>query len=257
MIDRTNRIAFQTIVTKEIVRFLRIWPQTLLPPVITMTLYFVIFGSLIGKQIGDMDGFTYMQYIVPGLVMMSMMTNSYANVATSFFGTKFQRNVDEMLIAPISTWVILLGFVVGGTLRGLLVGILVVIIALFFTHLQIHHVFVMLSVALLAAVLFALAGFTNGLFADKFDDVSIVPTFVITPLTYLGGVFYSIDMLPPFWEHLSKLNPILYMVNAFRYGILGVSDINIVWAMLIIFSFTVGLFIFNLKLLEKGYGVRS
>lgn len=257
MIDRTNRIAFQTIVRKEIVRFLRIWPQTLLPPAITMTLYFVIFGNLIGKQIGDMRGFTYMQYIVPGLVMMSMMTNAYANVSTSFYGTKFQRNVDEMLIAPISTWVILLGFVIGGTLRGVLVGIIVVIISLFFTHLQVHHLFVMISVAILAAFLFSSAGFTNGLFANKFDDVTIIPTFVITPLTYLGGVFYSIDMLPSFWENLSKLNPILYMVNAFRYGILGVSDISVAWAMLVIFLFAVGLFIVNLRLMEKGRGLRS
>jgi len=257
MMNAITRTAFKTIVRKEITRFLRIWPQTLLPPAITMGLYFIIFGNLIGKQIGTVHGFTYMQYIVPGLVMMSMITNAYANVSTSFFGTKFQRNIDEMLIAPIPNYVILLGYIIGGTLRGLAVGIIVSIIALLFTHLYLHNILVTLFVAFFSVLLFSLAGFTNGLFARKFDDVSIIPTFVITPLTYLGGVFYSIQMLPGFWQDASKLNPILYMVDAFRYGILGVSDIPVAIGLGMIILFTVALFLVNLHLMNRGYGLKS
>jgi ABC-2 type transport system permease protein len=257
MSDSANYVAFKTIINKEIVRFIRIWPQTLLPPAITMTLYFIIFGNLIGRQIAPMHGFSYMQYIVPGLVMMAIITNSYSNVASSFFGTKFQHNIDEMLIAPISNSVILLGFVIGGTLRGLLVGVLVILIALCFTHLSVQHLFLVLVVAFLSSVLFSLAGFTNAIFSDKFDDIMIIPTFVITPLTYLGGVFYSIDLLPNIWQYLSKLNPIVYMVSAFRYGMLGFSDIRIWWAMMIIVLFTVGLFWFNLSLMRRGQGLKT
>jgi ABC-2 type transport system permease protein len=257
MLDRVNYVAFITILNKEITRFLRIWPQTLLPPVISMTLYFLIFGKLIGSQISDMSGFSYMQYIAPGLVMMSVVTNAYSNVASSFFGTKFQRNIDEMLIAPVSNLVILVGFVMGGILRGLMIGLLVILIALFFTKLHVYNLFIILSVALLSSLLFSLAGFTNGLMANKFDDVMIIPTFVITPLTYLGGVFYSIHLLSPFWQELSKLNPVLYMVNAFRYGILGLSDVNIMVAMVMIIVFIVALFILNLALMQRGYGLRS
>lgn len=257
MLDRVDYIAFTTIINKEITRFLRIWPQTLLPPAISMTLYFLIFGKLIGSQISDMSGFSYMQYIAPGLVMMSVVTNAYSNVASSFFGTKFQRNIDEMLIAPASNLVILMGFVMGGILRGLMVGLLVILIALFFTKLHVYNLFIILSVSFLSSLLFSLAGFTNGLLANKFDDVMIIPTFVITPLTYLGGVFYSIDLLSPFWQELSKLNPVLYMVNAFRYGILGLSDVNIMVAMVMIIVFIVALFILNLVLMQRGYGLRS
>lgn len=257
MLDRVNYVAFKTIINKEITRFLRIWPQTLLPPVISMTLYFLIFGKLIGSQISDMSGFSYMQYIAPGLVMMSVVTNAYSNVASSFYGTKFQRNIDEMLIAPVSNVVILVGFVMGGILRGLMVGLLVIFIALFFTKLHVYNLFIILSVGFLSSLLFSLAGFTNGLLANKFDDVMIIPTFVITPLTYLGGVFYSIHLLSPFWQELSKLNPVLYMVNAFRYGILGLSDVNIMVAMVMIIVFIVALFILNLALMQRGSGLRS
>ena len=222
-----NLVAVKTIIRKEIVRVLRIWIQTIVPPAITMTLYFVIFGNLIGKRIGSMDGFDYMQYIAPGLIMMSVITNSYGNVVSSFFGAKFTRHIEEMLVAPMSNASIIIGHVAGGVLRGLLVGTLVTVIALFFTHLDIAHPFIMISVVLLSSIVFSLAGFINAIFATKFDDISIVPTFVLTPLTYLGGVFYTISLLPPFWQSVSKANPILYMVNAFRYGILGKSDIDI------------------------------
>ena len=253
---RTNWIAFQTIIIKEIQRFTRIWVQTILPPVITMSLYFVIFGNLIGNRIGPMAGFSYMDYIAPGLIMMAVLTNAYSNVSSSFFGAKLQRHVEEMLVAPIPNYLILLGYVGGGMIRGLIVGALVTIVALFFTQLSIHYWLVVLSVVLLTAMLFALAGFVNAVFAKTFDDISIVPTFVLTPLTYLGGVFYSISLLPEFWQQVSLLNPILYMVNAFRYGILGTSDIDLTVAFTLIIGFIVLLFAFSLYLLNKGVGIR-
>jgi ABC-2 type transport system permease protein len=248
--------AFKTIVIKEVLRFARIWVQTILPPAITMSLYFVIFGQLIGSQIGPVSGFSYMQYIVPGLIMMAIITNSYANVVASFYSSKFQRYIEEMLVSPLPNHLILLGFVAGGLARGLTVGAVVTAVSLFFTHLHIHNVFVVLAVTVLTAVLFSLGGLINGIYANSFDDISIVPTFVLTPLTYLGGIFYSIDMLPEFWQRVSLFNPILYMVNAFRYGILGISDINIHLAFTIIVGLIIGLFTFSLWLLERGVGIR-
>lgn len=252
-----NLVAVKTIIRKEIVRVLRIWIQTIVPPAITMTLYFVIFGNLIGKRIGSMDGFDYMQYIAPGLIMMSVITNSYGNVVSSFFGAKFTRHIEEMLVAPMSNASIIIGHVAGGVLRGLLVGTLVTVIALFFTHLDIAHPFIMISVVLLSSIVFSLAGFINAIFATKFDDISIVPTFVLTPLTYLGGVFYTISLLPPFWQSVSKANPILYMVNAFRYGILGKSDIDIGHAYVILFVFIIVLFTACVQLMRRGIGIRE
>lgn len=254
---KTNFVAFNTILSKEIARFFRIWVQALLPPAITMTLYFVIFGNLIGPRIGKIHDYSYMQYIVPGLVMMAVMTNAYSNVVASFYGARFQKSVEEMLVAPISNSTILIGFIGGGMIRGIVVGLIVTIISLFFTKLHIEHIIITFSIAILAAILFSLAGFTNAVFARNFDDISIIPTFVLTPLTYFGGVFYSIDLLPPFWQKVSHLNPILYMVNAFRYGILGVSDINIVFAFVITILFTVVLYLVNLRLLQKGIGIRN
>ena len=252
-----NLVAAKTIVRKEMVRVLRIWIQTIVPPAITMTLYFIIFGNLIGRRIGVMDGFDYMQYIAPGLIMMSVITNSYGNVVSSFFGAKFGRHVEEMLVAPMSYATIIIGHVAGGVLRGLLVGGLVTIVALFFTKLQVAHPFIMISIVLLSSIVFSLAGFINAVFAKKFDDISIVPTFVLTPLTYLGGVFYSISLLPEFWQNASKLNPILYMVNAFRYGILGTSDISIGHAYVILLVFVVVLFSGCMFLMRRGIGIRE
>jgi len=252
-----NVIAAKTIIRKEVVRVLRIWIQTIVPPAITMTLYFIIFGNLIGRRIGSMDGFDYMQYIAPGLIMMSVITNSYGNVVSSFFGAKFGRHLEEMLVAPMSYATIIIGHVAGGVLRGLLVGLLVTIIALFFTSLDVAHPLIMISIVLLSSIVFSLAGFINAVFARKFDDISIVPTFVLTPLTYLGGVFYSISMLPEFWQNVSKANPILYMVNAFRYGILGRSDISIAHAYVILLVFIVLLFSVCLSLMNRGVGIRE
>ncbi len=252
-----NLVAVRTIIRKEMARVMRIWVQTIVPPAITMTLYFVIFGNLIGRRIGTMEGFDYMQYIAPGLIMMSVITNSYGNVVSSFFGAKFGRHLEEMLVAPMSNATIIVGHVAGGVLRGLLVGSLVTIVALFFTRLQVAHPFVMISVVLLSSIVFSLAGFINAIFARKFDDISIVPTFVLTPLTYLGGVFYSISLLPDFWQNVSKANPILYMVNAFRYGILGVSDISIGHAYAILLGFVMILFTASVYLMNRGAGIRE
>ena len=252
-----NLVALRTIVQREVRRFLRIWPQTLLPPAITMVLYFVIFGNLIGRQIGEMGGFSYMEYIVQGLIMMSVVTNSYGNVVSSFFGSKFQRNVEELLVSPVSPHTILVGFVVGGVLRGLAVGFIVTLLSLFFTHLQVHHLGVTVLVVLLTATIFSLGGFVNAVFARNFDDISIIPTFVLTPLTYLGGVFYSISLLPPFWQTVSMGNPILHMVNAFRYGILGVSDIRIGVAIGFMLMATAVLYGLCIRLLVSGRGMRQ
>lgn len=254
---KRNWVGLKTIVTKEVIRVIRIWIQTIVPPAITMTLYFIIFGNLIGRRIGTMDGFDYMQFIAPGLIMMSVITNSYGNVVSSFFGAKFARHIEEMLVAPISNATIIIGHVAGGVIRGLLVGAMVTVIALAFTDVHIEHPLITFSMVLLSSTVFALAGFINGIFAKKFDDVSIVPTFVLTPLTYLGGVFYSISLLPEFWQRVSLGNPILYMVNAFRYGILGRSDISISYAYLIVGLFVVGLFTACLMLLNRGVGIRE
>ena len=250
-------IAFKTIVIKEFLRFIRIWMQTILPPAITTTLYFIIFGNLIGSQIADMDGFSYMEYIVPGLILMAIITNSYANVVSSFYGSKFQHNIEEMLISPTPNYIILLGFIAGGVARGVIVGGVVTIVSLFFTDLRIEHFFITTIVVFLTAILFSLAGFINGVYANSFDDISIIPTFVLTPLTYLGGVFYTIKLLPDFWQNVSMINPILYMVNTFRYGIIGVSDINVTTAFIIIVGFIAGLFYWSLNLLNKGVGIRT
>lgn len=253
-----NMVALHTIVRREIVRIMRIWTQTLIPPAITMTLYFVIFGKLIGSRIGNIQGeFTYMQYIVPGLVMMSIITNSYGNISSSFFGAKFQRSVEEMLVSPMPNWVILLGYVTGAVARGLVVGLLVLLIALFFTHLQVAHIFVTLLSVLFGATIFSLAGFVNAIYAKKFDDIALVPTFVLTPLTYLGGVFYSVNMLSEPWQSISRINPILYMVNAFRFGVLGISDVHIGVAFGVMLLFVIGLSWVALNLLKRGVGLRS
>ncbi|WP_018952412.1 ABC transporter permease [Thioalkalivibrio sulfidiphilus] len=254
---RRNWIAFQTIVIKEVLRFMRIWVQTVLPPAITTALYFIIFGGLIGSRIGEMDGLRYMDFIVPGLIMMTIITNSYANVVSSFYGSKFQHHIEEMLVAPIPNALIILGFVAGGVCRGLTVGVAVTLVSLLFSPFSMHNLGVTLSVVLLTSVLFSLAGLINGIYAKSFDDISIIPTFVLTPLTYLGGVFYSITMLPEFWQGVSHLNPILYMVNAFRYGLLGVSDINLWLSYAIILGFIAALFSFSLYLLNKGHGIRN
>ncbi|WP_404417896.1 ABC transporter permease [Marinospirillum sp.] len=250
-------VAFTTILTKEVRRFTRIWVQTLLPPAITMALYFVIFGNLIGSRVGEMGGFNYMQFIMPGLIMMSVITNSYTNVVSSFFSSKFQHSIEEILVSPVPSWIILSGYVLGGVTRGLMVGLMVTLLALFFTEVTVHNVFVTVTVVVLTAVLFAIGGFINALFARKFDDIAIVPTFILTPLTYLGGVFYSIHLLPDFWQGVSMLNPILYMVNTFRYGILGVSDINHWAALGAICLFILVLFSLALWLLERGRGIRQ
>ncbi|MGD9662805.1 MAG: ABC transporter permease [Porticoccaceae bacterium] len=250
-------IAFTTILVREVRRFTRIWQQTLLPPAITITLYFVIFGTLIGPRIGDMSGFSYIDFVAPGLIMMSVITNAYGNVVSSFYGAKFGKSIEELLVSPVPNYIILTGFVMGGVVRGLAVGAIVTLLSLFFTKLQVEHVFITCAVVFLTSVLFSLAGFINAVFARSFDDISIIPTFVLTPLTYLGGIFYSVDMLPNFWEKVSHINPILYMINAFRYGVLGISDINVSFAFAIIVAFIIVLWVYSMHLLGTSKGLRS
>ena len=257
MTAREQLVAFSTIVNKEFTRFLRIWQQTILPPVITTFLYFVIFGNLIGPRIGLMDGFDYIDFIVPGIILMQVITSSYANVVSSFFGAKFQNYIEEILVSPTPNYVILLGYTMGGVARGIIVGLIVTIVSLLFSDMRIHNPGVLMSVVILTSVLFSLGGFTNAVFAKSFDDVSIVPTFVLTPLTYLGGIFYSINMLPGFWQNISMGNPILYMINAFRFGFLGISDISLWISYLIVLIFIITLFTINLSLLHRGYGIRT
>jgi ABC-2 type transport system permease protein len=248
---------YKTIVRKEVTRILRIWGQTIVPPAITMTLYFIIFGELIGRRIGEMGGFTYMQYIVPGLVIMSVITNSYGNMVSSFFGAKFGKHIEELLISPLPNGVILAGYVTGAVLRGLMVGAVVMMVSLFFTHISVQQPLIMLTVLLLTAVVFALAGMVNAIYAQKFDDIAIIPTFVLAPLTYLGGVFYSISLLPDFWQHVSVFNPILYMVNGFRLGMLGVSDVGLGMTYGVIVAAGLLLFAWCMILLHRGTGLRT
>ncbi|ORU91557.1 MAG: ABC transporter permease [Cycloclasticus sp. symbiont of Bathymodiolus heckerae] len=257
MIRKEYLVALQTIVYKEMRRFLRIWVQTLLPSIITTTLYFLIFGTLIGSRIGQMNGYDYMDFIVPGLILMAVISNAYSNVVSSFYGTKFQRNIEEMLVAPIPSWVILVGYISGGVMRGLIVGLCVTTVSLFFTDMTIAHPFIMVTVFLLTGILFSTAGFINAVYAKSFDDISIVPTFVLTPLIYLGGVFYSIELLPAFWQKLSLLNPVFYMVNVFRHSILGESDISLMSGFAVILIFIILLIGISLRLLSKGVGIKN
>ena len=257
MSSNPNLVALATIARREVMRILRIWTQTLIPPAITMTLYFLIFGGLIGSRVGKMGGMDYMQFIVPGLVMMSVIQNSYGNVSSSFFSSKFGRYVEELLVSPMPNWVILTGYVTGAVLRGVLVGAIVLCIAMLFTRVHIPHPLVTLSAVLLGATIFSLAGFINAVFAKKFDDVAIVPTFILTPLTYLGGVFYSISLLPPWAQAATHANPIFYMVNAFRFGLLGQSDVPLWIAYALMLGFVLVLAAIALTLLKKGVGLRS
>ncbi|MDH3417946.1 MAG: ABC transporter permease [Gammaproteobacteria bacterium] len=254
---KVNLVGFGTIVRKEVNRVLRIWVQTIVPPAITMTLYFIIFGSLIGRRIGVMDGVPYTMFIAPGLIMMAVITNSFGNVVSSFFSGKLQNHLEEMLVSPLSVATIIAGYVVGGVVRGLAVAALVTVVAMFFTELRVEHPLITLSVVVLTAMTFSLAGLLNAIFAKNFDQISIIPTFVLTPLTYLGGVFFSISLLSPAWQAIAKINPILYMVNAFRYGMLGASDISIGMAYVIIIAAVVALYATVFQLLRRGTGIRS
>ena len=250
-------IALRTILVREIKRFLRIWVQTILPSAITMSLYFIIMGTFIGSQINDIHGYSYIEFIAPGLIMMGIITNSYANSVSSFYSSKFQRHIEEMLVSPMPNYIIIIGFMLGGIARGVIVGVVVTVVALFFTKLQIHNISLVVVTTILTAALFSIAGIINGIFANSFDDISIIPTFVLTPLTYLGGIFFSIEMLPKFWQNVSLANPILYMVNSFRLGILGITDISLAAAMLVIIGIFIILFTVCLYLLNKGIGIRS
>ena len=250
-------IGFKTIVIREYGRIVRIWGQTIVPSAVTATLYFVIFGSLIGRRVGAMGGFNYMEYIAPGLIMMAVITNSYANVVSSFFGAKFGKHIEEMLVSPLPSWVIVSGYIAGGVVRGLLVGTGVTIVSLLFTHLHVQHPVIVVAAVLLTSITFSLGGFLNALYAKNFDQVNWIPTFVLTPLTYFGGVFYSVTLLPAWAQKLSYVNPVLHMVNAFRYGFLGVSDVDIWVAFSLMIGAAVALFGTAVLLMNRGSGIRE
>ncbi len=256
-VGRARWVGFLTILRREFGRIVRIWGQTLVPSAVTATLYFVIFGSLIGSRVGQMDGFDYMQYIAPGLIMMSVITNAYGNVVSSFFGAKFQRFLEEVIVSPLPNWIVVLGFASGGILRGLLVGAIVTVVSLFFTDLAVHHILIIVAAVFLTATVFALGGFINAVFAKNFDQVNWIPTFVLTPLTYFGGVFYSISLLPELAQKISYANPILHMVNAFRYGFLGVSDVDVRLAFAIMIAAAIILFLIAVGLMNRGTGLKE
>ena len=250
-------IAYLTVMRKELVRIFRIWAQTILPPVVTTSLYFVVFGTFIGSQLAPIHGLSYIQFIVPGLIMMSIITSSYMNTVSNFYFAKFMRNIDEMLVSPMPDWLVIAGFISGGVMRGLIVGFFVLLVSLFFSHLVIFNIFVLVAAVLMTSVLFSLAGLINGVYAKGFDGISIVPTFVLTPLTYLGGIFYSISQFPEFWQKVSLLNPILYMVNAFRYGFLGVSDVPVWICFSVLIGFTLIFTAIVTFLFKRGMGVKN
>ena len=252
-----NLTGFLTLAGREFRRVIRIWKQTLVPPIITTTLYFLIFGKLIGGRIGEMNGVSYMQFIAPGLVMMTAITASYVNTASSFFLSKFTRTYEEMLVSPLSSHDIIWGYIIGSMMRGGLAGILVMLVSLCFVSFDIHSWAMILLTLMMTTIAFALGGFINAIYAKTFDDVGIIPTFVLTPLTYLGGVFYSISLLPEFWQTVSKFNPIVYMVNGFRYGFLGVSDVPVIYTFGVLLLFIVVLYSIAFSLMEKGVGLRS
>jgi ABC-2 type transport system permease protein len=256
-LGRVRWVGYKTIVIREYGRIIRIWGQTLVPSAVNATLYFLIFGSLIGRRIGQMGGYDYRQYIAPGLIMMSVIQNSYANVVSSFFGAKFGKHLEEMLVSPLPNWLIILGYMTGGVVRGLLVGVVVTAVSLLFAHLPLHHVAVILAAVLLTSSTFALGGFINALLAKNFDQVNLIPTFVLTPLTYLGGVFYSVRILPAWAQQVSFANPILHMVNAFRFGFLGVSDVSIEDAFVIMVAAMAVLFVLADALMNRGAGIRD
>lgn len=250
-------IGFRTIIIREFGRIIRIWGQTLVPSAVTTALYFVIFGNLVGQRIGSMGGFDYRAYIAPGLIMMAVITNSYGNVVSSFFGAKFGKHIEELLVSPLPNWVIVLGYVCGGLLRGVMVGLVVTIVALIFSRLHVHHIGVIIAAVLLTSAVFALGGLINAIFAKNFDQVNWIPAFVLTPLTYFGGVFYSVDLLPHWAQLISKVNPILHMVNAFRYGFLGTSDVNVVGAFAMMTGLVIAMFTLAVVLLNRGSGTRD
>lgn len=250
-------IGFKTLLVKEVRRFMGFWPETLLLPIITNSLFFIIFGNLMGQRIGAMNGVSYINFIAPGLIMMSVITSSYANVAFSFFTSKFFRSIEDILIAPIPNWLILSSYIIGGIVRGLVVAAAVLATSLFFTRLMVHHLWLMFTAVILTSALFSLAGFLNGVYAKKFDDMGIVPTFILTPLTYLGGVFFSVHMLPPIWKTIALFNPILYCINLFRYSMLGVSDVNVGWTIVGLSALVAVLFIYALSLFNRGVGIKT
>ena len=250
--------SFYTIVRKDVVRIFRIWPQTFLPSIITSVLYFLVFGKVLGGRIGDIGGHLYITFVVPGLVMLAVVTNSFSNVATTFFQAKFfARNIDEILVSPTPPWVIIAGYVAGGMVRGITIGLLVIIVAAFFSPLPLTHPFIILLFLILSSLIFSLAGLVNGIYAKSFDGITIVPTFVLTPLVYLGGVFYSAQALPPLWQKFTFADPIFYLVDGFRVGFMGFSDVSLGISLAVLGTLTAILIAINWYFIRTGLGLRQ
>lgn len=251
-------ISFYTIVRKDVLRMFRIWAQTFLPSVVTSSLYFLVFGAFLGSKIGTVQGVPYVMFVVPGLVMLAVVTNAYANTSSVMFSSKFfGRNIDEILVSPTPPWVLVAGYVTGGVIRGVLIGFFVLLVSLFFTHLTVYNIFVVLMFLILTSLVFALAGLVNGIYAKSIDGINIVPTFVLTPLVYLGGVFYSAQVLPGFWGTLTKLDPVFYIINGFRYGFLGISDVSIYFSVGLLLTFVAVLLGVAWYLVKIGLGLRQ
>lgn len=250
--------SFYTMLRKDVVRMMRIWTQTFLPSVITSVLYFLIFGSVLGDRIGGFGDHSYVQFVIPGLVMLAVVTNAFSNVAFTFFTSKFfSRNIDEILVSPTPPWVFIAGFISGGVVRGVIIGFLVLIVSLIFATPALAHPLVVLAFLFLSSILFALGGLVNGIYAKNFDGIQIVPTFVLTPLVYLGGVFYSVHMLPAWWQTLTFLNPIFYLINGFRYGFLGIADVSLWISFAVLFTMISILVALNWYLIRKGLGLKQ
>ncbi len=251
-------ISFYTIVRKDVVRIMRIWPQTFLPSIITSALYFLIFGAFLGSRIGEVQGVSYILFVVPGLVMLSVVTNSYMNTSFTMFMSKFfARTIDEILVSPTPPWLLVAGYIAGGVVRGVVIGALVLLVSLFFTHLVVHSFWIILLFLILTSVVFSLAGLVNGVYAKSIDGINLVPTFVLTPLVYLGGVFYSTESLPSFWGTVTKFDPIFYIINGFRYGFLGTSDVPILLSVGILVALAVVFLAFNIYLIRTGLGLKQ
>jgi ABC-2 type transport system permease protein len=251
-------ISFYTIVRKDAARMFRIWPQTFLPSIITSVLYFLIFGSFLGSSIGEVQGVPYILFVVPGLVMLAVVTQSYANTSFVMFTSKFfGRNIDEILVSPTPPWILVAGYIAGGVVRGVVVGVLVLLVSLFFTHLVVYSYLTILLFLVLTSLVFSLAGLVNGVYAKSMDGISIVPTFVLTPLVYLGGVFYSVESLAPFWRAVTQVDPIFYIINGFRYGFLGASDVPILYSTGLLLLFTAVFTGIAIYLIRNGLGLKQ
>ena len=244
-------IAYKTITIKEILRFVRIWIQTILPPMIVAFLYLLIFGFVVGSRVGQMAGQDYVHYLVPGVILMSAIMHAYSNTVSSFYLTKFNRSIEEILVSPIPDWLIIAGFVTGGIVRGIAVGLAVFMVAWLVVGFALPNLVIFSLILLLTTTLFSIAGFINAIFAKSFDDITIVPNFILMPLTYLGGMFYDVRILPEFWQNVTQINPIFYMIDGFKVAFFGSASIPIIVSIAILLAMIIALFLLAVFLMQR------